>query len=380
MTTADRLRILVYGDIGGSGGYSRYCKGLFGSNDTPKDIDVLFVCSQSFFEQIKPLDEEIKVIASSWMESTNRMKRYLWHLILYPQIVRNYSPQIEFYPSGQLRVYFRKATTVAACHNLLLFDDLELSRMGDLRLRKVYNVYKNNQKRSFKNASGVIFSSEYSQNLVIEKIPSISTSTVVPLGVEEISSDKSVRNFDISKRINLLYVSPLWPYKHHKEVIQAVRGLREQKLYDLHLLLIGSGIPSEIRVLHEIIKKENASNYVTHIKYVDEDELLKAYEEADVFIFASSCEAFGITLVEAMRAKLPIACSNLVGLPSILKDAGEYFNPSDPISISIAIDSLLKDKNLREKLGEKAYQYSLFYTWKRCSNLTYSFLRKISAK
>ena len=91
MSYKKKLRVLVYGDIGGSGGYESYCKGLFGSGVTPKDIEVIFVCSTSFYNQLKPLDTGIKVVHHSWPSSPFRFNRYLWHLVVYPNIVRKYS-------------------------------------------------------------------------------------------------------------------------------------------------------------------------------------------------------------------------------------------------------------------------------------------------
>lgn len=55
------MRLIVYGDIGGSGGYVRYCKGLLGSKSIPKDIEVWFISSMPFYERLAPLDPEIKV-------------------------------------------------------------------------------------------------------------------------------------------------------------------------------------------------------------------------------------------------------------------------------------------------------------------------------
>lgn len=378
MNNPKKLRVLVYGDIGGSGGYIRYCKGLFGSGVSPKNVEVIFVCSTSFYEKLKPLDDGIIVKHHNWPSSPSRLKRYLWHLIIYPKIIKEYSPDVEFYPSGQLRLFFRLAPTVAACHNLLLFDLLEMTRMGNKKTQRIYWNYRDHQMRSFRKASGVIFSSKYSQNMVIKSIPSIRSSCVVPLGVEPNfckGLKKSNRNDD---QLILLYVSPLWPYKHHQEVIQAIKTLRRDLQIDLQLRLIGSGSLQATNKIKVLIESEDSSKFINLQGFVDDNTLMKEYMNADIFIFASSCEAFGITLVEAMRAHLPIACSDRTGLPDILKDAGEYFNPEDSNSIAIALSKLITDEVHRSELGEKAYQYSTDYTWKTCAERTFSFLKQIA--
>ena len=92
------MKLLVYGDIGGSGGYVRYCKGLFASKVIPNDIKIWFVCSLPLYEKLKPLDPEVTVITHPWILSEHRIYRYLWHLWVYPRLVKRIKPDIEFYP------------------------------------------------------------------------------------------------------------------------------------------------------------------------------------------------------------------------------------------------------------------------------------------
>lgn len=377
MSNTKKLRVLVYGDIGGSGGYIRYCKGLFGSGATPKDHEITLVCSTSFYEQLMPLDAGIKVVHHSWPASPSRLHRYLWHLILFPKIICEYSPDVEFYPSGQLRLLFRRAKTVTACHNLLLFDPVELAHI-DEKQRRQYEFYRDRQSKSFQGASGVIFSSQYSKDIVTKALPSIRSSCVVPLGVEQEFSTGNESSKTGGSSVNLLYVSPLFPYKHHQEVILAVKMLRKEIGQDLRLRLVGGGSLDAERKLNAFVIREEASGFIDRVGFVSNNELIEEYRKANIFIFASSCEAFGITLLEAMAASLPIACSERVGLPDILMDAGEYFNPDDSCSIADALRRLISDNEHRRKLGEKAFRYSQEYTWERSAQQTFEFIRQIA--
>lgn len=372
------LRVFVYGDIGGSGGYIRYCKGLFGSGAIPKEIEIIFVCSPSFYEQIKPLDDGIKIVHHSWSSSSSRLQRYLWHLAIYPALVRKIHPDVEFFPSGQLRVYLRKAVTVASCHNLLLFDQHELNRFTDKHQRRYFQTYRSHQESSYKRASGVIFFSEYSKRVVLGKVPELKITSVIPHGLEPHYCFLGSRTYDFGLQVNLLYVSPIYPYKNHQEVILAVKMLRKELDQDLRLRLVGGGSPEAVEKLKAFILKEEASEYINLVEFINTSELIEQYIKADIFIFASSCETFGITLLEAMAASLPIACSNRVGLPDILKDAGEYFDPEDPIAIANSLCKLILSHELRKRLGEKAKRYSQEYTWKKAAQRTFSFIRQIA--
>jgi len=172
-------------------------------------------------------------------------------------------------------------------------------------------------------------------------------------------------------------VSPFYHYKHQIEVIKAVEILKNSDAFDVRLNLIGGGDSSGASMIKNYVIEQNLQEFVAIEGSINDVDLLWAYRNADIFIFASSCETFGITLLEAMGARLPIACSNRSGLPDILKDGGIYFDPEDPNSISRALKDLICDIGLREILGERAYRYSLDYTWERCASQTFSFIKNL---
>lgn len=371
------MRLLIYGDIGGSGGYIRYCKGILASKAIPKNMEVWFVCSISFFKKLEPIDPEINVITHPWIDSRNRFYRYLWHLWVFPGIINKINPDIEFYPSGQLRVYMRKALTIATCHNLLLFDTNELKRIDNISEQKYFQNYRKRQADSFRKSDAVIFLSNHSEKVVCKELPGITQKTVISHGLDSIFLLPNKRTYDFNEKITLLYVSPVYTYKHQIEVVKAVKILREFTRLNISLKLIGGGNSSAFVQLNNFVNSENNLEFVKIMGLIDYESLLNEYSCADIFIFASSCETFGITILEAMGRRLPIACSNRSGLSEILKDAGVYFDPYDPESIAKAVYKLIKDIELRKILGEKAYQYSLDYTWERCALETFGYIKTL---
>ena len=78
-----------------------------------------------------------------------------------------------------------------------------------------------------------------------------------------------------------------------------------------------------------------------------------------------------------MGSKSPIACSNRTGLPAILKDAGVYFDPFNVLSIKTALYELISNQDKREELGSKGYLYAQEYTWKKCAEETFEFIKTI---
>lgn len=76
---------------------------------------------------------------------------------------------------------------------------------------------------------------------------------------------------------------------------------------------------------------------VHQISFKDNDDLARLYQQADVFVFPSMIEGFGIPQLEAMTCGCPIACSDIPVFHEIAGDVAEYFDPKDTESIRSAI-------------------------------------------
>jgi glycosyltransferase involved in cell wall biosynthesis len=101
------------------------------------------------------------------------------------------------------------------------------------------------------------------------------------------------------------------------------------------------------------------------------------YQKADLGVFTSRCETFGMTVLEKMSVGLPIACSSESSMHEILADAGIYFDPTDPQSIAEAIEQYLLSPKLRDQNQQQAHVLAQQYTWARCAGQTIAFLREI---
>lgn len=272
---------------------------------------------------------------------------------------------------------FRKTRTITTCHNLLLFDKKEIEEIKDKKEQSYFLRSARRQSHSFKKSDGTIFLSNYSKLTVCKEVQGIENSTVISHGLDKAFLQTNKRSYKFGSQIKLLYVSPYFHYKHQIEVIKAVQILREETGFNFHLTLIGGGTSSYAVELKTYVAKEEIEHFISVKDKVDYDDLLCEYQSTDIFVFASSCETFGITLLEAMGARLPIACSNQTGLSEILKDAGVYFNPEQPESIVFAIKEITSNLELRETLGEKAYKYASSYTWEQCALETIEYIKEI---
>ena len=308
----------------------------------------------------------------------NLIFRLFWHLFLVKKEALNYKCNVLFCPGGVSRSSFQPSVTMS--RNLLPFEWKEMLRYGFSFMTFKLFFIRISQKKSFKNADGVIFLTNYARDIVT-KVVKIKNDNIalIPHGVKSVISDSTHSNslcFD-KKKYNLIYVSDIRPYKHHINVVNAVFNLRE-KGFSISIDFIGGrgkGINKFISLLQKIDPKNK--NFKYHGK-INRHEMEKFYKKSDICLFASSCENMPNILLEAMTSNRPVVCSNRGPMPEILGNAGVYFNPEKVDEIEIAISEVINDIELQKNMIKKGNQKVQSFTWSKCSNQTFAFLKKIA--
>ena len=110
---------------------------------------------------------------------------------------------------------------------------------------------------------------------------------------------------------------------------------------------------------------------------INRKALINILTESDIFVFASSTETFGISLLEAMAIGMPIVCSNKSSLPEILQNGGLYFNPKNDLQLSNQIELLIKNKRLRRNKSKQARKIALKFSWDKNTKQFCKILNKL---
>ena len=139
-------------------------------------------------------------------------------------------------------------------------------------------------------------------------------------------------------------------HKRFSDLIRALRMLHDQGFTQAKLLIIGSG-PDD-QMLADLTAKLNLTGKVIFSGY--QSEARHFYPLMDVFALASAREAFGLVLVEAMLAKVPVIATNVGGIPYVLNEgkAGILVQPNSPQQFANAIFSLYQNPIQRQKIAE----------------------------
>jgi glycosyltransferase involved in cell wall biosynthesis len=104
--------------------------------------------------------------------------------------------------------------------------------------------------------------------------------------------------------------------------------------------------------------------------FVSESDLRALYAESAVFLFPSLYEGFGLPVLEAMAAGLPVVSSNRGALPEVMGDVGMAFDPEDPIAGCRCVLELLLNSEFAERVSQQGHRRAAEFTWERTGRLT----------
>lgn len=310
--------------------------------------------------------------------------RTLWQRYRLSQAAREAGCDVLFVPGGSFAGDFQPVVTMS--QNLLPFEMRELRRYGWTFFSLKLLLLRWTQSRSFKHSDGVIFLTQYARDVVLNVTGKLRGETcIVPHGRnwrfdKPPKTQRSVGSYDDKHPYRILYVSIVDQYKHQWHVVEAVAVLRKQG-FPIALDLVGPAYLPALKRLNETVGRLNPDrSWVRYHGPIPYEKLDVMYAEVDMAIWASTCETFGLILLEAMASGLPLACSNKSPMPEVVGLAAVYFDPEQPIEIANALRRLIKSPHLRTELSQLGNQRAGEYSWQRCADETFQFLVSIANK
>lgn len=270
-------------------------------------------------------------------------------------------------------------------HQPVLYQGLKVSTIHDLTLLKTYNSDKNWLVYRFKQLVGRFVFRSVMKHSVQVITPTNFTkqelSTWYPFGANKITTTHLAAEAKTTKKKLyklpdsqfIMYVGQQSDYKNIKRLGDAHQLLLE-KYPDLQLVLVGK-IDKSAELNKAYFASKNYKNIV-FTGFVDDEELNWLYANTSCYVFPSLMEGFGLPGLEAMLQGAPVASSNATCLPEVYGKAAQYFNPLDEKEMSRAIESILSNSALRDKLIASGKKQVLKYSWRTTAEQTLEVYKK----
>lgn len=179
-------------------------------------------------------------------------------------------------------------------------------------------------------------------------------SSVFAPGTDVAEARRQLTNGNPDKTL-LLFVGRVAPEKQ----IEQIRPVLEA-IPNTHLAIVGDG------PYRDKLEQLMAGTSTTFAGYLKGEALSAAYAAADIFVFPSAIETFGLVVAEAMAAELPVVSSRVGGVPELIENGvnGLIFEPNDIDQMISHVRQLVENPTLRKEMGQKARQSVQALTWK----------------
>lgn len=362
-----------------SGGAIAHMIGIL-DGDEPAAHGIQSVHLWAFDEMLDRISEKPWLVKHR-VPSTHQsiLHQLYWQRYVLPKEAKKRNISVLFNTDSSSVCPFTPSVTLN--QDLLSYEPGEKSRYpffsrARLRLEAIGLV----QKWSLERSDSTIFLSEHAKSVFTSKLH-LNRTVTIPHAVGTKFHELGALRHSWPKEgpLECLYVSNAAPYKHQWCVIEAIHMVRSRTGRDVRLRLVGGGRgPAHVRMLSAVQTFDPERRFIKLVPFVSSTAILDELAHADFFVFASSCETFGITLLEAMAAGLPIACSNRSSLPELILDGALYFDPEAPIQIADRVEELIQSEVTRARLAKRASDIAKNYSWKESSASTWRILSKIA--
>ena len=170
------------------------------------------------------------------------------------------------------------------------------------------------------------------------------------------------------------YILSLGAAEPRKNFVTLVRAFEIMKNVNARLIIAG---PSAYGIgeIRRAISSSFAKDRIELRGFVSEEEKEKLLLDAAVFVYPSLLEGFGLPVLEAMAAGVPVVASNRSSLPEVMGEAGILVDPYKPEEIAQAVDAVLADQELAAELSRRGKERAQQFTWEKTAETVLEILR-----
>ena len=274
----------------------------------------------------------------------------------------------------QQPVWYRGAK-VTTIHDLTTtrFVNPDKNRTLYLLKRVVYSWV---MKRVARDSQAILTPSEYVKNDLVNFAHISPDKVTVTYEAAEPIADPPTPLPDLQNKQFIMYVGRPTPHKNLERLIEAYSLLHAQHP-NLYLVLAGKKDANYARIEAKV-RAKNLPN-VVFTDFVTDSQLRWLYENCTAYVFPSLSEGFGLPGLEAMVQGAPVVSSNATCLPEIYGEAAHYFDPTNVQAMADAINEVLTDKNLRDKLIAAGKTQAAKYSWQKTAQETLDIYEKVLA-
>ena len=284
--------------------------------------------------------------------------RFAGHLLrlLFANLLSLRHPRNLLVNTSQLEACFFRRRQIITIHDVipLLFRQFH---------RKQYHYFRYLLRHALRPARWVVTPSRHTRwllNEVLEIHPE--RIRVIHNGIRRPRGSKSPTT--MPPQPYLLFVGRLCPMKNVGALLAAFALLRERIPHQLVIVGDDENYLDDMLKAQGLTRAALGDQRVVFRPYLPEGEMFQLMQQADMFVYPSLYEGFGMPPLEAMAAGCPVICARAASLPEVCGDAAVYIDPQNPADIANAILALWENAPLRQQLISRGKARAALFRWK----------------
>lgn len=314
--------------------------------------------------------EKIRCSVSSGLS----ISKTLWEQFILPLQSRKHSLDLLFSPAyiAPLNINCKSIATIHCVKYIHYPQDFDAITLKILRFLI---------SRTSKKCDSIITVSNYTKNELAEHFGvSVSKINVIPISAGRYFNSSNSLSENLSGKYGIrnkfiLSVASTKSHKNLQNLTEAFISLKEKEQIEHQLVLVGDKRP--------LLKNDWFSGKFSKWKddiiftgFVPNNELPQLYRNADLFVFVSRYESFGIPVIEAMSCGTPVVASTVSALPEVAGGCALLADPDNVDDIVQKMKNLIEDKKLKNELVSEGLKYVKQFSWERTAIETLNVFNK----
>lgn len=368
-----KIGIDTFGCEHGRSGIGSYLVSLI--KNLPVQTTHTFELFGSELDRYTYVSEHVKTIFLGLSVPDSYNAERLWHFFRLNNLAKKNKYDAILYPSGvnTLPLTF-SIPGIAVVHEIV---SEKLKRTDSYLDRKLI-------KYKLKKVTKIIAASQYIRKDLVNLGIDSNKIEVIYNGLDhshfyqhsELDGDTvSINPFSI-KRPYFIYASRIHhPSKRHVQLIKAFNQFKDKTHLPHRLVLAGSD-GFNANIVHEEASKSPFASDIFLTGYFPHENLPQLYSCADACVFPSATEGVGLPVIEAMATGIPVLCAKAGSLKEIAGDNALYFNPDNPQEIAEALEIIVTDNKLKERLISNGFEWVKRFSWEKTAVKTIELIEK----
>lgn len=298
----------------------------------------------------------------------NRVVRLLWQQLVLPFLLKSHKIDVHW-GAGFVLPLLSKVPGVVTVFDLTFHILPEVHE----RAKRLY--FPAMIRASVAKACEILTISESAASDLLRLYPRAAGKTQVTLLAPRemhIVAERAAAPTGRDRPLRFLFVGTLEPRKNLRRLLEAWQGIQLKLRGNAELVIVGA----TGWMINDVIGKSETLEGVSLLGSLSDEDLAEEYAKADVFVYPSLYEGFGLPVVEAMAMGLPVLTSDIGATREVAADAAFLVDPYSVDSIRAALVQLISRAEFREQLSLKGRRRAAEFSWDRTAAETLDVLEK----